>query len=156
MEDTLGGVKAYIEATLATELTTIGTERGVTVPPWRELRTSRVHPQAHPSIEILPVAVEYEYVDGTGPFPIPIEFHAVTVRVFQVRTATTDALADIMRYAEGIRRVTFDDDTYGGRFHDVRLVSAQFSEDTEPQDEAAPYRDQVEIGLRIQITGLTR
>jgi len=128
MEDTLAGIKAFFEAQLGAELVAIGTERGVTVPAWKLLDTAELHDRQYPAIEILARTIEYDYgASENEPFLQPSELHGVSVVVRQAGSESKDVQNDLLRYAEGIRRVTNDDETYGDRFNWVRLVSMNFS-----------------------------
>ena len=150
MEDTLSGIKAYFESELQTELAAIGTERGVTVPPWKNLDTARIKDRQYPAIEIIPRTIDYEYGEEDGPFIQPIEYHNAAAIVSQVGSEYKDVQNDLLRYVEGIRRITIDDDTYGNRFNWVRLAAMNLGEISEAQ-RGGKLLQQVTVELRIRM-----
>jgi hypothetical protein len=57
---------------------------------------------------------------------------------------------DLLRYAEAIRRITIDDESYGNRFNWVRLISADFSGLPEAQ-ESGKLLQKLAVELRVRI-----
>jgi hypothetical protein len=150
MEDTLAGIKAYFEATLAAELVAIGTERGVTVPPWKALDTCEVKDPQYPAIEIQPGAIEYDYGAEEAPLLEPAEHHQAFVEVTQAGSERKAVQEDLLRYAEGLRRITVEDESYGGRFNWVRLVRADFAGLPEAQGKGQILQ-KLRVELRVRI-----
>jgi hypothetical protein len=150
MEDILAGIKAYFESDLPAMLTTIGTERGVTVPSWKNLDTARIKDRQYPAIEIIPRTIEYEYGEEDGPFIEPIEYHNAAAIISQAGSEYKDVQNDLLRYVEGIRRITIDDDTYDSRFNWARLNGMNMGEISEAQ-RGGKLLQQVIVELRIRI-----
>lgn len=150
MEDTLAGIKTYFESDLPAELTAIGTERSVTVPQWKLIDTARIKDRRYPAIEIIPRTIEYDYGEEDGPFIEPIEYHNAAVIISQVGSEYKDVQNDLLRYVEGIRRITIDDDTYGNLFNWARLNGMNMSEISEAQ-KSGKLLQQVTVELRIRV-----
>ena len=150
MEDTLAGIKAYFESDLPAELALIGTERSVTVPMWKNLDTARIKDRQYPAIEIIPRTIEYEYGEEDGPFIQPIEYHSAAAIISQVGSEYKDVQNDLLRYVEGIRRITINDDTYGNLFNWVRLNGMNMSEISEAQ-KGGKLLQQVIGELRVRV-----
>ena len=150
MEDTLAGVKAYFEEKLAAELAAIGTERSVTVPAWKVMDTCEIKDPQYPAVEIQPRFIDYDYGAEGEPFLEPAEYHRILVQVSQAGSERKAVQEDLLRYAEAVRRITTDDESYGSRFNWVRLVSADFSGLPEAQ-EAGRLLQRLLVELRVRI-----
>ena len=150
MEDTLAGIKAYFESDLSAELTAIGTERGVTVPQWKLLDTARIKDPQYPKIELIPRIIEYEYGDEDEPFYEPLEYHNAAAVITQVGSEYKDVQNDLLRYVEGIRRITNEDVSYGERFNWVRMAGMNMAEMPEAQEDGKLLqRVTVEFKVRV-------
>lgn len=150
MEDTLAGIKAYFGEKLAAELAAIATERGVTVPTWKVMDTCEIKDPQYPAVEIQPRLIEYDYAGEGEPFLEPAEHHRALVVVGQAGSERKAVQEDLLRYAEAVRRITVDDESYGGRFNWVRLVSADFSGLPEAQEKGRILQRLV-VELRVRI-----
>jgi hypothetical protein len=150
MEDTLAGIKAYFESDLSAELTAIGTERGVTVPQWKLMDTARIKDRQYPKIELIPRTIEYEYGDEDEPFLEPLEYQNAAAVISQVGSEYKDVQNDLLRYVEGIRRITNKDVSYGDRFNWVRMAGMNMTEMPEAQkDGKLLQRVTVEFKVRV-------
>jgi hypothetical protein len=150
MEDTLAGIKTYFGQKLAAELAAIGTERGVTVPAWKVMETYEIKDPQYPAIEIQPRVIDYDYAGEEGPFLEPAEQHRASVMISQAGSERKAVQEDLLRYAEAIRRITIDDESYGNRFNWVRLVSADFSGLPEAQ-QSGKILQKLAVELRVRI-----
>lgn len=152
MEDVLAGIKAYFESDLEAMLGIIETERGATIPLWKNLETARIKDRQYPAIEIVPAtgAIEYEYGEEDGPFIQPTEYHSVNATVSQVGSEYEEVQNDLLRYVEGIRRITIDDDTYGDRFLWVRLNGVNMDEIPSAQ-KSGKLLQKVVVTFRVKI-----
>jgi len=150
MEDTLAGIRLYFLEKLAAELAAIAAERGVTVPAWKTMDTCEVKDPQYPAVEIQPRAIEYDYAGEGEPFLEPAELHRVLIAVGQAGSERKAVQEDLLRYAEAVRRITVDDESYGGRFNWVRLVGADFSGLPEAQ-EAGKLLQRAVVELRVRI-----
>ncbi len=150
MEDVLVGVEAYYQGSLGAELAAIGTERGASVPAWKLMDTAVIKDKQYPMIEVLPSTIEYDNEVPANPRLPPLENHFVTVRVKQAGSEQKNVQNDLLRYQEGIRRVTAKDFTYGGRFKLVRLEGASFGDLLEAQ-QGGDLQQELLIDLWVQV-----
>ncbi len=134
MEDALDGVKAYFDANLEAMLTTIASERSVTIPKWKSMDTAEIRSRQYLSIEILPDTTVPDYSDDESPLEEPWDYHNINVLITYAGNDAKDVQYTLLRYREAIKRLINGDGTFGDLFNRVRIGATDYSPMVEAQD----------------------
>jgi|WetSurMetagenome_2_1015567.scaffolds.fasta_scaffold231260_2 hypothetical protein len=128
MEDALSGVLAFYQTAIPNMISTIQSERAVTVPALAFLDVSVNKGRQYPGLEILPVSSDPDYTNEISPLDATGWLtHHVLLRLTVAGNDYSSVQLVMLRYEEAIHRVTKGDNSYGARFVRVRLGNVDFS-----------------------------
>ena len=134
MEDALDAVKDYINSELNTMLATIESERDETVPRIGHLIVGESVVQKWPRIEVLPGETVTDYGFDNAPLVRPWLQHIINVMISHQSGKREEVEHALLRYVEGMHRITYDDTTYDGEFVWVRLLGEDYTPMMEDQE----------------------
>jgi len=143
MYKTASKVKTYLSAQLPAQLTTIGTEEGITIPTWEYMETYESDTNASPRIFILPGSWQTLYGDTEGPHPVGFDEMDLRVLIEIEGNDPEEIQKYLLCYREAIKRIVEDDFTFWGALNRVLLGDG----DPSPLGE---YRDRREFIQAIE------
>lgn len=135
MEDALDNVKAYLDSNLTSMLTTIETERSVTIPRLVKTDTAFIVTKQLPVMEILPADSEPEYGDADAPLLEHWNYHTIDIMVTAAGVSHKEVEYTLLRYAEALWRLVNDDETLNEKFNRVYLGTADYTLMIETQED---------------------
>ncbi|MHA1882466.1 MAG: hypothetical protein ACTSUO_05420 [Candidatus Thorarchaeota archaeon] len=134
MEDALLAVKAYLKSKLDDMLSTIASERSDDVPAIGYLTIGESRVAKYPRIEVLPDNTRPDYGFDDVPLTEPWFFHSIAVMVSHTAGKVAVVQNTLLRYVEGIHRITYADSTFGDAFVWVRLSGEDYTPMVENQE----------------------
>lgn len=134
MEDALDAVKDYINDELDAMLATIESERDEAVPRIGHLVVGESVVQKWPRMEVLPGETVTDYGFDDAPLVNPWLRHQINLMISHTSGKTKEVEHALLRYVEGIHRITYDDSTYDGEFIWVQLLGEDYTPMMEDQE----------------------
>jgi len=144
MEDALDGVLAHSNNFLDQFLTSIETDRGVTIPRWGEMARYDILDYHRLTIEILPdETVPQGGEDETQPMIGDYwNQHRVNIYVTYSGTTTNDITDVILRYLEAFQSMVRADESFGNRFNLVVVSRVDYSPTAELKEKTKDKKRQ--------------
>ena len=127
MEDAIRGVHNHLFYNLAAELATISTVRGIVIPLWAEISMGPSLTHQMPLIEVLPDKEHPEYSNENANYSAGWDYDNIVLAIAHEGSDPKAVMMNVVRYAEGIKKLIEKDDTFDGVFVDVKRGDVDYA-----------------------------